>query len=196
MKIERCCSWSLILYENRDVIINTLLSIEGTWSNFALSPLHNLDLNDNGDLKEPHYHLLITFRQWKSLNSIKDLFNFNSNIFGERLYDRWSAFEYLTHLNDTDKVLYDKNDIYCTDLDYYCRSPSKDKDIEKNISLMNMLDLIIKKVPYREMVIQFGKDYVLNYEKYLLMARLINSQEKNKDLTDLTSDLVYFKNTQ
>lgn len=191
----RCYSWSLVVYASDIEILSALVNNQHLISHYAYIR-HDRDVDDNNEIKKSHTHILITFTQNYSLRRISSLFGFEC--LGQKLSNRFLAYEYLMHLNDTDKIIYSEDDIYTNDRNYYIESCARDRDIEKNNSILEMLDGIIAHRSYRTMVQEYGKDYVLNYEKYLLMARLINYQESkgNYDLEDLKSDLVYFKQTQ
>ena len=201
IKNKRFYSWALIIYEDQADILDAISTNKLLISKYALSPKHDKDVFDKdtdthkkGELKEPHFHLLITFNQNVSLNQIKNKFCFKSNIFGEKLCDRWVAFEYLSHDGFNDKELYDKTLIITNDIGYYCRSPSLDKDIEVNNKTLQLIDDMIRGTNYREMVRQYGKDYIFHYKDYLFMARCIQYQEdlNSTDLNVLVSDYDYF----
>ena len=48
--------------------------IIGDWHIPAfLSPLHDKDVNPDGEKKKPHYHLMLMFRGKKSLDQVKEI---------------------------------------------------------------------------------------------------------------------------
>ena len=108
---KRFYSWSLILYEPSDVILLCVMSYKNI-VHWALSPRHDKDLKDDGTYKESHYHLLIVCKDKVSLNVLKEkCFNsFSSNIFAEKLIDKYQAYKYLSHdgFSDDSKALYPK----------------------------------------------------------------------------------------
>lgn len=193
MKIEniRCYSWCLILYENILDIISAIEKNILIISHYAISPLHDKDILSDGSLKESHYHLLITFKKNVSIPTIKSLFSFESNIFGEKCTNRYSAFNYLSHKYEKDKPIYDEKLIISNDIKYYIDTPTKEKQIEKNNETLELIDSLIAGYNYRELVQLYGKDFVINYKSYVRMARLICLQENNNDLGSILSDLNY-----
>lgn len=95
---------------------------------YAVSPLHNMDCNPNGELVKPHYHINIEFRAPITLNSavrrLSDAFNlYGGDIVGnfcgngsvqaargtKNILDR-----YLYHLDHPDKFQYDTDEGYCS----------------------------------------------------------------------------------
>lgn len=63
---SRCRNWTIVLYPEsvpdnwRDILDD--LHIE-----WIESPLHDRDINANGELKKPHWHILLMFGRCKIL---------------------------------------------------------------------------------------------------------------------------------
>lgn len=84
--------------------------------------LHDKDYNDEGELKNPHYHLLVQLkvrtRAKTILNRICDILGCDSvNVQIEEVHDFISCIQYLVHKNDTNKFQYEVKDIQ-SNLDY------------------------------------------------------------------------------
>ena len=68
---KRFLSWTCVIYpesmpENWREILGELMI---PW---AVSPLHDKDVNPNGEPKKPHRHLLLSFRTVKAYEQIKE----------------------------------------------------------------------------------------------------------------------------
>lgn len=109
-----CC----ILYPdsttyNVDKIIKSLAEEHLT---FAVSPLHDRDLEDDGSPKKGHFHLLLAYTSATTLCNIRGWFNACGLPVSELHSVRVCAsgvgyFRYLTHKDNPEKVQYNFNDI-------------------------------------------------------------------------------------
>lgn len=83
---------------------------------FAVSPIHDKDLEDDGSLKKAHYHLLLAYSSATTLNNIRRWFNAcgmpESELHSVRVCASGVGyFRYLTHKDNPEKIQYDVNDI-------------------------------------------------------------------------------------
>lgn len=109
-----CC----ILYPDSstydvDKIIKSLASEHFT---FAVSPIHNRDVEDDGSQKKGHYHLLLAYSSATTLNNIRGWFNAcglpESDLHSVRVCSSGIGyFRYLTHKDNPEKAQYDDKDI-------------------------------------------------------------------------------------
>lgn len=83
---------------------------------FALSPIHDRDVEADGSLKKGHYHLLLAYSSATSLNNIRGWFK----VCGLPECDLHSVrvcasgvgyYRYLTHKDNPEKAQYNDNDI-------------------------------------------------------------------------------------
>ena len=96
-----------------DNVINELAKALLT---FAVSPIHDKDVKDDGSLKKGHYHLLVAYSSATTLNNIRSWFKTcglpESELHSVRVCASGvSYFRYLTHLDNPEKVQYDCKDI-------------------------------------------------------------------------------------
>lgn len=78
----------------------------------AISPLHDKDLQENGEPKKPHHHVLFAFRSLKSLNQVLKICEFlGISKYAEIVQDINSYHAYLTHKYDPQKAQYSETDI-------------------------------------------------------------------------------------
>lgn len=83
---------------------------------FAVSPIHDKDIDDNGSLKKAHYHLLLAYSSATTLNNIRGWFKVcglpESDLHSVRVCASGVGYyRYLTHKDNPEKVQYDDNDI-------------------------------------------------------------------------------------
>lgn len=83
---------------------------------FAVSPIHNSDVEDDGRAKKSHYHLLLAYPSATTLNNIRGWFKAcgmpESDLHSVRVCASGVGYyRYLTHKDNPEKAQYDENDI-------------------------------------------------------------------------------------
>lgn len=83
---------------------------------FAVSPLHDRDIEDDGSLKKSHYHLLLAYSSATTLNNIRSWFKScgmpESDLHSVRVCASGVGyFRYLTHKDNPEKAQYDDKNI-------------------------------------------------------------------------------------
>lgn len=78
-----------------------------------ISPLHDRDIQDNGELKKPHYHIMIMFDSVKTSEQAKEVFKSFGGVGCEVLKSSRAYARYLCHLDDKDKAQYKIEDVEC-----------------------------------------------------------------------------------
>lgn len=154
----------LNLFKNSNNIVNKL-KCEGLDLSFVACIKHDKDIDNYGNLKTMHYHLILLFvgnyRIKTIINLLIDLFHCNENqISIEKCSNVASQVQYLIHLNDIDKYQYDRKDIVSNNYDLlnnYLKTLSNINDVNELIKLC-----LIYKNPLELMRI-IGID---NYKKY------------------------------
>lgn len=103
-------TWAFLVYPE-SVPENWIEQLKNSHMPMAISPVHNLDVCNDGTLKKPHYHVVIYFdgpaRSSQALKILEPLgINHVEAIAHTRSYNR-----YLAHLDDPDKAQYDPSEI-------------------------------------------------------------------------------------
>lgn len=98
---------------NVDSVITALAEEHLT---FAVSPIHDRDVQDDGSLKKAHYHLLLAYSSATTLRNIRGWFNVcgmpESDLHTVRVCASGVGYyRYLTHKDNPEKAQYDCNDI-------------------------------------------------------------------------------------
>lgn len=83
---------------------------------FAVSPIHDKDVNEDGSPKKAHYHLLLAYSSATTLNNMRTWFRASGMPESELHSVRVCAsgvgyFRYLTHKDNPEKAQYDDKDI-------------------------------------------------------------------------------------
>lgn len=109
---SRYRNWWFILYPEsapedwRDVLERLCVPI-------AISPLHDMDIDNDGKLKKPHYHIILKYGGVKSFNQVSQLTRSLSQPIPIPVESLPGAYDYLTHANNPEKYQYHKSDILC-----------------------------------------------------------------------------------
>ena len=76
-----------------------------------ISPYHDRDVNPTGELKKPHYHILITFDSVKTVEQAKEIFVKINAVGCEVVKSLRGYARYLCHLDNPDKAQYNPDDV-------------------------------------------------------------------------------------
>lgn len=182
--------WEVVLYVDENRLISLLVANVERISHYAYI-YHDKDVylddeeekdddgnvvysHKEGDLKRPHFHLLVDFYNGHTFTAVKKIFTTeNDKPRVKRILSRSGAFEYMVHKNDPDKFQYAYDLIESDDIKYYekfCKEGySTDKD---NISEQIIAD-ILNNVPPRLLVRRYKRDFILNMQRYYDCAEKI-----------------------
>lgn len=109
-KDDRARVWATILYT--ESCASDYQQIISSWHVPALvSPLHDRDREESGELKKPHYHLMIWFEGKKSRDQVKMLFTKVCGVGCEKVDSKIGMARYLCHLDNEDKAKYSVSDV-------------------------------------------------------------------------------------
>lgn len=105
-------NWACILYPE-SCVENWEKILDGQYLPWMLSPLHDNDLDDEGNIKKAHYHLLFLFEGKKSYFQILDICKSIGATIPVPVGDARKMVRYLCHLDETDhkKAKYQISDI-------------------------------------------------------------------------------------
>lgn len=109
-KETRTRNWAIVLYpesapENwRDILDE--LHIE-----WVESPLHDSDVNADGEKKKPHWHILLMFGGVKSWEQVLEITEQLNAPIPQRCHNAKSMVRYMAHLDNPEKAQYNVTDI-------------------------------------------------------------------------------------
>lgn len=170
---QRYRQFSCVTYHDLETVKSVLNVYSSSIKHYA-GIVHDKDYREDGELKEKHIHLIVTFYNPRTISAVRKLFPDNQNTLAQSVHDIGSCFEYLTHENEDEKVRYDESAIFADDLDYWKRILTVGERDDKTLSI---LEDIIKKVRLRDMVLRYGRDFVINMGKYYQFARMLEKDD-------------------
>ncbi len=77
----------------------------------AISPLHDMDLNPTGELKKPHYHIILVYGSPTTYRNVEALTKRLNQPIPQPLEQIRGYYRYLTHKDNPEKYQYDEKDI-------------------------------------------------------------------------------------
>ncbi len=75
------------------------------------SPLHDKDVDANGEIKKPHWHVMLMFSSKKSYQQILEITSCVNAPNPEKVANAKSMVRYFAHMDDPDKFQYDKSEV-------------------------------------------------------------------------------------
>jgi len=102
--------WTFILYPESapenwiDILIDMHLE-------FVVSPLHDQDRDATGELKKPHWHVMLMFAGVKSYEQVKEITEKVNGTIPERCHNAKAMVRYMAHIDNPDKAQYKIEDI-------------------------------------------------------------------------------------
>lgn len=76
-----------------------------------ISPLHDSDINPDGEIKKAHYHIMIMFDAVKTREQAKVVFDSIGAVGSETIQSQRGYARYLCHLDNPEKTQYDIADV-------------------------------------------------------------------------------------
>lgn len=165
---NRFYSFRIVTYNTEDVVKSFIKST----SHYAYA-LHDNDVDDNGVLRSPHFHILCTFSSNKSFDSVRRLMGGEQNTFVQPMVDKFGDYLYLTHKNAPDKFQYDDCIIVTNSKEFF--TPSVDKTISNDAFLNDILPSSV--LSLRSLATKYGRDFIKNSRVYFDFGRRVFNQE-------------------
>lgn len=141
MNNERSIHWALVLYPDEDPTHKFALEfIKENYSNYAYI-MHDKDILEDGSSKKIHYHIVISFKNYRWRNAIANELNINPNYI-EKIRNLENSLKYLIHYNNSNKYQYDIDEVQGTlkhKLENYINSQDKTES-EKVLELLEYIE--------------------------------------------------------
>lgn len=110
MKCKKSRYWTFLIYP--DSAPNNWYDIlEQLHIPAAVSPLHNMDVNPDGEIKKAHYHVLLCWDGPTSQSNVQEISNLFSGVLPMTVASVKGMYNYFTHKDNPDKYQYDSKDI-------------------------------------------------------------------------------------
>ena len=168
-------SFSLVTYLDVFQVQDVLLKHDKQIRAYAYIE-HNKDVDENGEIKPRHIHILIRTIQARTVsdicNWVSGFFDDNGlgiNTLAQEMHDISNSYLYLTHSTpqalEQGKYQYSPNDIFTNDREYFEKASYNDED---NITLA-VAELLDGK-PLKEVALKYGRDFILHYNSIRLLV--------------------------
>ena len=184
---RRFRSFCLSTYLSKAFVSDILLKHDKQIRAYAFIE-HNKDIDDDGQLKECHIHILIRTINARTVQDVvnwfKGFYDVNGlpiNTFGQEMHDISSSFDYLTHsteqAKEDGKHQYDKSEIVSNNIEYFENCNVNDED---NISLA--LTELCKGVLLKDVALKYGRDFIIHYQSIKMCFNDIQLQLGGKTI--------------
>lgn len=116
-----------------------------------ISPIHDKDIDKEGNPKKPHYHVVLIFESLKSPQQAQEIFEKIGGVGTIPIHSLGAYSRYLCHLDNSEKAQYSKEDIReISGADYKeCCRQNGEKEKEEEANLIELTQIILdKKIIY------------------------------------------------
>lgn len=137
-------------------------------------------VHKKGDLKKPHFHVIIDTYNAATCTAIKRLFTTEED--KPRVMpinDQQAVYEYLWHKNNPEKYQYSKKCLQSDNLDYYERLCVSGQQKDSDNVAIHIVNDILAGVNPRVLCSRYGRDFIIHYNQYKEMAWTIEQWEKD-----------------
>ena len=109
MSIKKGRIWASVGYPE-SLPTNWLDILRDTGLQIAISPLHNKDINPDGETKKEHYHIIFNYDGPTTYNHVKELCDSLNMTIPIKLESLRGMYRYHLHLDNPEKYQYDDRD--------------------------------------------------------------------------------------
>lgn len=102
--------WAIVVYPESapenwiDILSETMLP-------FAVSPLHDKDVNPDGEVKKAHWHVILSWDGPQRATAAKKMAELLNSPIPIKIESVKGAYQYFTHKNNPEKFQYDEKEI-------------------------------------------------------------------------------------
>lgn len=187
-------NWTFLVYPD-SAPSNWFELLQDTGLPFAVSPLHDKDLNPTGDQKKPHYHVLICFPGPTTFNKVNsDICSMLNSPIPKRLLSVVGMFRYFTHKDNPEKYQYNENDIRVSNgfdiKEYNALTTSQVILLMKELQMLIIKQRIYEYAELMDILLdndsidlyQVASSHTLFFDRYISSKRNIAREPSVKDL--------------
>lgn len=178
-------NWRLVSYLNEQQILQVIEEHTNQIKAYAYI-YHDKDINDDGNPKPPHYHILLALNNATSQTGITNWFQGfedelgnDINTLSKVMSNPKGAFGYLTHntVASAHKFQYDESLIKSVNADFFI-----DYDVVSDDKLSTALSEMLDGIPISEVAKKYGRDFIIHYAHIRALYNDIQSQIGGKKL--------------
>jgi len=101
--------WATVAYPE-SLPKDWLEKLQETGLQIAISPLHDKDIDPTGEVKKPHYHIILNYEGPTTYNHVKELCDSLKMTIPIKLESLRGMYRYHIHIDNPDKYQYDDRD--------------------------------------------------------------------------------------
>ncbi len=109
--------WAFLVYTEsyrENYTKDWIQKLEETGVSFAVSPLHDKDINPDGTKKEPHWHVMVEFTGPTTYKNVKEnICDLIGATIPKKIESARGYYRYLIHADNPEKAQYEYKDIKC-----------------------------------------------------------------------------------
>lgn len=188
--MEKNRNWTFLVYPD-SAPTNWFEILQESGLPFAISPLHDKDLDPTGDQKKPHYHCLVCFPGPTTFLQVSKLCSQLNSPIPKRVLSIIGIYRYFTHKDNPEKYQYNEEDIKVANgfdiKEYNALTTSQTLLIMKTIQKLiqdrkiyeysDLMDLLLKEDTVD--FYQIASTHTLFFDRYLSSRR--NKKKEFKD---------------
>lgn len=106
----RTRTWTFLLYPE-SAPVNWREVLNDLFIEWVESPLHDKDVNKDGELIKPHWHILLIFPSVKTYEQVEEVTNSLNAPTPQKAMSAKGVVRYMLHLDNPEKFQYDKSEI-------------------------------------------------------------------------------------
>lgn len=110
MEKRRTRNWATVVYPE-SAPADWKMILQEVCVPALVSPVHNQDVNSDGEIKKEHYHVMILFDGVKTQEQAQEIFSAIGGVGAEPVKSVRAYARYLCHLDNPDKVRYRTDDV-------------------------------------------------------------------------------------
>lgn len=179
---SRSRNFSLVTYLSREQLQVALLAHTQQIKQYAFA-YHDKDTTEEGELKEPHFHIVLCLYNATSLSAVrrwfagfKDAEEKEINTLGQVCSDIFAQYDYLTHntvpCREAGKYQYPQDIIECSDKAYFRANDEYSAD---NLTLA--MNDYLKGTPLKTLYRVYGRDFIIHYSQIKALCEDIKREE-------------------
>lgn len=111
-KDNRARNWTFVLYPE-SAVTNWSDILNDLHIQWAASPLHDKDVNPDGEIKKSHWHILLCFEGNKSQEQVDEISHSVHGTICQKVSSVRGMVRYFTHMDNPDKYQYSPSGIAC-----------------------------------------------------------------------------------
>lgn len=194
-------NWCFVLYPE-SAPENWREQLKLTGLQCTISPLHDKDINPNGEIKKAHYHIILCYGNTTTYNNVRVLTEKLHQPIPQALEQIKGYYRYFTHKDNPEKYQYNDNDIVCLNgfniSDYIEITKSEVLEIKKKLQVFICENSIIEYAEFMDKLL-LDNNLSLEYEvacnnTYFFTSYIKSKRFMNKS-TEATKTIIIDKET-